>query len=188
MELEITLKEFEERCKKIVDSFCEQVKGLGIGGSDINLIKNILVKTTTGNRKLISMASVMPGNDNGIIIAPYDSSNLGSISSAINSLDIGTATSGSGKLFFQPQKLTLQVVENKLAIVKKTSNIFKIDLRSLRQRWIKQHSKNKKSIGEDNYNNAVQKIETILKDTSGKIDKKVDSFILHAQKLYGYRS
>jgi ribosome recycling factor len=188
MELEITLKEFGEKCKQIVDSFREQAKGLGLGGSDTNLIKNILVKSPGGSKKLISMASVMPGNAGIIVITPYNSNTLGLISSAINSLDIGTVTSGSGKLFFQPQKVTLEVIERKFKFIKTIANTFKNNLRSLRQNWVKKHSKNKKSLGEDNYNNAFKKLEKTLKDSSGKIDEQVDSFIAHAKKLYGYKS
>jgi ribosome recycling factor len=188
MELETTLEKVEKNCKNIVDKFQEEIKNLGLGGSNVDLIRNIIVKTPGGNRRIISLASVGPGSGGEVVITPYERSNSSAICSAINGIGIGTATGGSGKIFFKPQKISLEIVEKKLNLVKSICNKKKADLRMQRQNWVKKHSKNKKSLGEDNYNTAMKKLEKIINNNSAEIDNKVSKFTNNIRKFYGYKS
>ena len=171
-------EEIEERMKKAVSVFEEQLAGVRAGRANPKILDKVLVEYYGVPTPINQVANIMVPEARMIAIQPWDASILKDVEKAILEANIGINPNNDGKvirLIFP--ELTEERRKELVKDIKKMSEDSKIALRNIRRDGIDDFKAKEKAseITEDDLRNAEEDIQKLTDKYVGKIDSAVEA-------------
>lgn len=172
--LQEALKQTEERMRKTVEDFEQELKSLRTGRASVHLVDHIRVDYYGTLTPLNQLATISTPEPTLIVIQPWDTSAIGAIEKAILSSDIGITPNNDGKLIRLPvPPLTEERRKQMAKSVAQIAEQHRIALRHVRQAARDQIQKMQKDkeIPEDDEHKGLDRIQELTNVYSKKIDE-----------------
>lgn len=171
-------EEIEERMKKAVSVFEEQLAGVRAGRANPKILDKVLVEYYGVPTPINQVANIMVPEARMIAIQPWDASILKDVEKAILEANIGINPNNDGKvirLIFP--ELTEERRKELVKDIKKMSEDSKIALRNIRRDGIDDFKAKEKAseITEDDLRNAEEDIQKLTDKYVGKVDSAVEA-------------
>ncbi|QJR44297.1 ribosome recycling factor [Mycoplasma miroungirhinis] len=168
MEIDLYLMELEEKAKKVIDNFDNQMQKIAVGRANPNLINKIKVDYYGSEMTLDELASIAIATPLQLLVKPYDVGSTKEIEKAIKdyNLPIQIANEGNQIRLTYPSMTT----EKRKEMVKELNHLTehaRIGIRQIRQD-INKSIKNDKELSEDLQKNYL---DVIQKNIDSNIDK-----------------
>jgi len=179
--IEDRMKKTEERMKKAIDVFAEDLKTIRAGRANPSVLDKITVDYYGTPTKIDQMAAVSVPEARMMVIQPWDASTLSKIQKAILASDLGLNPANDGKVLritFPP--LTEERRRDLVKEVAKRAEECKVAVRSVRRDANEKLKAAKKSseITEDDLKEAEEKIQKL----TDKYIKSVDDLMKAKEK------
>ena len=166
-------KETEEKMKKSINVYKEELQGIRAGRANPSLLDNISVDYYGTNTPLKQVASVSAPEPRLLVIQPWDANLIPAIEKEILKSDLGLNPSNDGKLIRLPiPMLTEERRKELVKVVGKSQENAKVAVRNTRRDAndaIKKMEKNKE-LSEDERRQAEEKIQEITNKYIEEID------------------
>ncbi|MBR6252857.1 MAG: ribosome recycling factor [Clostridia bacterium] len=171
-------EEIEERMKKAVSVFEEQLAGVRAGRANPKILDKVLVEYYGVPTPINQVANIMVPEARMIAIQPWDASILKDVEKAILEANIGINPNNDGKvirLIFP--ELTEERRKELVKDIKKMSEDSKIALRNIRRDGIDDYKAKEKAseITEDDLRAAEEDIQKLTDKYVGQIESLVDA-------------
>ncbi|HCX03021.1 MAG TPA: ribosome recycling factor [Clostridiales bacterium] len=167
-------KELEERMKKTVEYFKDDVSTIRAGRANPKLVEKIMVDYYGTKTPLNQIANISAPEPRVLVIKPWDANVLEEIEKAIQKSDLGINPGNDGKIIrlVIPQ-LTEERRKELIKTVKKEVEKAKVALRNERRDAIDTFKKmeKKSEMTEDDLRDAEDKVQEIIDKYSEEIDK-----------------
>lgn len=169
------IKNLEEKMKKNVNVFKNELEGIKAGRANPKILDKILADNYGSLSPISQMANITVPEARILQISPWDSTALKSIEKAILTSDLGINPSNDGKIIrLVFPELTEERRKDLSKEVKKKGEDAKIGIRNIRREGVDEiEALKKKSI----------LTEDDLKRDKEKIQKSTDKFILEIDKI-----
>lgn len=169
-------EEIEEKMKKALSVFEEQISTIRAGRANPKILEKVLVEYYGVPTPINQVANIMVPEARMIAIQPWDASLLKEVEKAIQKSDIGINPNNDGKvirLIFP--ELTEERRKELVKEVKKMSEDAKVALRNVRRDGIEGYKAKQKAseITEDDLHNAEDEIQKLTDKYVGKIEEVV---------------
>jgi len=170
-------EEIEEKMKKAVSVFEEQLAGVRAGRANPKILDKVLVEYYGVPTPINQVANIMVPEARMIAIQPWDASILKDVEKAILEANIGINPNNDGKvirLIFP--ELTEERRKELVKDIKKMSEDSKIALRNIRRDGIEGFKAKQKAseITEDDLHGAEEDIQKLTDKYVGKIEDLVE--------------
>ena len=171
-------EDIEERMKKALSVFEEQLAGVRAGRANPKILDKVLVEYYGVPTPINQVANIMVPEARMIAIQPWDASILKEVEKAILEANIGINPNNDGKvirLIFP--ELTEERRKELVKDIKKMSEDSKIALRNIRRDGIDDFKAKEKAseITEDDLRNAEEGIQKLTDKYVGLVDSAVDA-------------
>ena len=171
-------EEIEEKMKKAVSVFEEQLAGVRAGRANPKILDKVLVEYYGVPTPINQVANIMVPEARMIAIQPWDASILKDVEKAILEANIGINPNNDGKvirLIFP--ELTEERRKELVKDIKKMSEDSKIALRNIRRDGIDSYKAKEKAseITEDDLHGAEEDIQKLTDKYVGKVEELVDA-------------
>ena len=171
-------EDIEERMKKALNVFEEQLAGVRAGRANPKILDKVMVEYYGVPTPINQVANIMVPEARMIAIQPWDASILKEVEKAILEANIGINPNNDGKvirLIFP--ELTEERRKELVKDIKKMSEDSKIALRNIRRDGIDDFKAKEKAseITEDDLRNAEEGIQKLTDKYVGLIDNAVDA-------------
>jgi ribosome recycling factor len=167
-------KEAEQKMKRTVTVFNEELMGIRAGRANPTLLDKISIDYYGTDTPLKQLASISAPEPRLLVIQPWDSKSIPEIEKAILKSDLGLNPSNDGKLIRLPiPQLTEERRKELTKIVGKNAENAKIAIRNIRRDSndnLKKMEKNKE-ISEDELKQAEEEIQKITDKYIEEVDK-----------------
>ncbi len=171
-------EEIEERMKKALSVFEEQLAGVRAGRANPKILDKIQVSYYGVPTPINQVANIMVPEARMIAIQPWDASILKEVEKAILEANIGINPNNDGKIIrlIFPE-LTEERRKELVKDIKKMSEDSKIALRNIRRDGIDDYKAKEKAseITEDDLRNAEEDIQKLTDKYVGLVDSAVDA-------------
>ncbi len=171
-------EEIEERMKKALSVFEEQLGGVRAGRANPKILDKVQVSYYGVPTPINQVANIMVPEARIIAIQPWDASILKEIEKAILEANIGINPNNDGKIIrlIFPE-LTEERRKELVKEIKKMSEDSKIALRNIRRDGIDDYKAKEKAseITEDDLRNAEEDIQKLTDKYVGLVDSAVDA-------------
>ena len=170
------IDEHEQKMKKAVEFFNDELKSVRTGRASTGLVENLKVDyygTPTPLRQLATLAA--PQADM-IVIKPFDPASVGEIEKAIKNSDLSLAPVNEGKIIrLNVPPLSQERRTQLVAQVRQVGEQSKVIIRNIRRDANKQFEKEQKdkTITEDNLDKGKKQIDDITKKYTDRVDSVV---------------
>ena len=169
-------EEIEEKMKKALSVFEEQISTIRAGRANPKILEKIQVEYYGVPTPINQVANIMVPEARMITIQPWDASLLKEVEKAIQKSDIGINPNNDGKvirLIFP--ELTEERRKELVKEVKKMSEDAKVALRNIRRDGIESFKAKQKAseITEDDLHNAEDEIQKLTDKYVGKVEDVV---------------
>ncbi len=168
------LKQTEEKMKKTIQDFENELKSVRTGRASVHLVDPIRVDYYGTLTPLNQLATISTPEPTLIVIQPWDTSGIGAIEKAILNSDIGITPSNDGKVIRLPvppltEERRKQLVRN----VSQMAEQHRIAIRQIRQASRDQIQKleKDKQVSEDASHDGQDRIQTLTNDYTKIIDE-----------------
>ncbi len=167
----------EEKFKKSLDVFINEIKGIRTGRATTAIFDNIYVQYYGKNTPLKQLATFAIPDAKTIIIKPYDASILGEIEKAIQKSNLGLNPSNDGnilRVIIPP--LSEERRKQYTKVAKDYSEKAKVSVRNIRRDLLKdlENQKKEKKVTEDEKKRIENELQKLLSDYEKKIDEILD--------------
>ena len=171
-------EDIEERMKKALNVFEEQLAGVRAGRANPKILDKVMVEYYGVPTPINQVANIMVPEARMIAIQPWDASILKEVEKAILEANIGINPNNDGKvirLIFP--ELTEERRKELVKDIKKMSEDSKIALRNIRRDGIDDFKAKEKAseITEDDLRSAEEEIQKLTDKYVGLIDNAVDA-------------
>ncbi len=170
-------KDAEERMEKAFDVFRNDLKSARTGRASPQMLDALRVDNYGTMSPIRDMASVTCPDAATIVIKPYTADSLKEIEKAIRSSDLGLAPNNDGKVI----RLSVPAMSGDqrkkiVAQVKKSAEAAKVSCRNIRRDGNKHYNdaEKAKTMTEDDRDKGKEKVQDLLKQYEGKIDRLSD--------------
>jgi ribosome recycling factor len=176
MSTQEVIKVSEEKMKKAVELFQDELKTIRTGRANPEVFKRVRVECYGSMLALHEVAGITVPDGRSFLIQPFDKGNLKAIEQAIISSDLGFNPSNDGAAI----RINVPVLseDRRKELIKQVGKISeekgKVVLRNLRRDAQDQLKKLKGSISEDELKKAQEDIEKITGKFIGLIDEHAD--------------
>ena len=170
------IDEHEQKMKKAVEFFNDELKSVRTGRASTGLVENLKVDyygTPTPLRQLATLAA--PQADM-IVIKPFDPASVGEIEKAIKNSDLSLAPVNEGKIIrLNIPPLSQERRTQLVAQVRQVGEQSRVIIRNIRRDANKQLEKEQKdkTITEDNLDKGKKQIDDITKKYTDRVDSVV---------------
>lgn len=171
--LQEVLKQTEEKMKKTLEDFDQELKTLRTGRASVHLVDHIKLDYYGTMTPLNQIATISTPEPSLIVIQPWDTSVINQIEKAIMSSDLGITPSNDGKIIRLPippltEERRKQMVKN----VTQMAEQHRIAIRHIRQTQRDQAQKlqKEKQITEDDEKRGLDKIQELTNSFTKKVD------------------
>jgi len=171
-------EDIEERMKKAVSVFEEQLAGVRAGRANPKILDKVLVEYYGVPTPINQVANIMVPEARIIAIQPWDASILKDVEKAILEANIGINPNNDGKVIrLVFPELTEERRKELVKDIKKMSEESKVALRNIRRDGIEDFKAKQKAseITEDDLHSAEDGIQKLTDKYVGKVDEAVDS-------------
>lgn len=170
-------KEAEQKMKRTVTVFNEELMGIRAGRANPTLLDKISIDYYGTDTPLKQLSSISAPEPRLLVIQPWDSKSIPEIEKAILKSDLGLNPSNDGKLIRLPiPQLTEERRKELTKIVGKNAENAKIAIRNIRRDSndnLKKMEKNKE-ISEDELKQAEEEIQKITDKYIEEVDKLME--------------
>jgi len=167
-------KELEERMKKTVEYFKDDISTIRAGRANPKLVEKIMVDYYGTKTPLNQIANISAPEPRVLVVKPWDANVLENIEKAIQISDLGVNPGNDGKVIrlVIPQ-LTEERRKDLIKTVKKEVEKAKIALRNERRDTIDTFKKmeKKSEMTEDDLRDAEDKVQELIDKYSKEIDE-----------------
>ncbi len=167
-------KEAENRMKKTVEVYKEELKGIRAGRANPALLDQILVDYYGTPTPVKQLATITAPEPRLLVVQPWDANLIPAIEKAILKSDLGLNPSNDGKVIRLPIPLLTEERRKELVkLVKKSSENAKVSIRNIRRETIdaiKKMEKNKE-LSEDDRKAAENETQKITDNYIKMIDE-----------------
>jgi ribosome recycling factor len=164
-----------------LEHYKEELRGIRAGKASSHLIESVTLEVYGSQMKIKELGTITAPEPRQLIVHPFDATNVGPISKAINQADLGLRSSAEGKtvrVFFP--ELTQ---ERRKELVKQTHTRreeAKVSIRNIRrdENELVKKKKNDGHIPEDD----LKKLEKQIQDLTDKFCKDIDDLAAAKEK------
>ena len=179
--MKLELKPYEEKMKKAISVYEENLAGIRAGRANANVLSKIMVDYYGSPTAITAVASVSQPDARTLLIQPWDASTLKGIEKAILASDLGITPQSDGRairLVF-PQLTEERRKELRKQVLKEGEDA-KVAIRNIRRDAMDLAKKMKKDgeLTEDEQKNA----EKAIQDITDKYIKNVDAITAKKEK------
>jgi len=178
LNMELYLKELEDRLKMLVQKFDEELKSVRTSRPSVQLIEDIKVNYYDQNLPIKQLGSLGIRPPRDIEITAWDKNAVGPIAKAIEDAKRGFSVSADGTVV----RVTLPPLTDERRAeftrhVKKMSEEVRIQVRHRRDETIKElkSAQDGKELNEDQVFKGKEKIQKIVDETNGKIESALEN-------------
>ena len=172
--MKIDTKPYEEKMKKSIASFEEELATINAGRASVAMLNHIQVEYFGSNMPINQIAEIKIPDPRTLVIAPWDASSLKSIEKAILASDLGINPQNDGKIirlaFPQPTEERRKELSKK---VEKMAEECKVAVRNIR-RDANDKAKDMKKNGEMT-EDELKASEKLIQDLTDKYVKNADT-------------
>ncbi|MDW7668254.1 MAG: ribosome recycling factor [Bacillota bacterium] len=167
-------KELEERMKKTVEYFKDDISTIRAGRANPKLVEKIMVDYYGTKTPLNQIANISAPEPRVLVVKPWDANVLENIEKAIQASDLGINPGNDGKIIrlVIPQ-LTEERRKDLIKTVKKEVEKAKVALRNERRDTLDTFKKmeKKSEMTEDDLKDAESKVQELIDKYSKEIDE-----------------
>src|SRR4051812_41442843 len=171
------LKDAEDRMEKALDVFRNDLKSARTGRASPQMLAGLRVDNYGSPTPINGVAAVTCPDAQTIVIKPYTADSLKEIEKAIRGSDLGLAPNNDGKVI----RLTIPAMSGDqrkkiVAQIKKQAESAKVSCRNIRRDGNKhfEDAEKAKTMTEDDRDKGKEKMQDLLKQYEGKIDRLAD--------------
>jgi ribosome recycling factor len=169
------LKSSEDKMKKVLDLFQEELKTIRTGKANPDVFKRIRIECYGASMSLPEVAGVSAPDGRSFMIQPFDKSNLKAIETAIQNSDLGFSPSNDGSVIRINVPPLSNDRRNELVkqVSKMTEEKAKIPIRNIRRDAQDSLKKLKGTVSDDE----LKKDQDNLEKTTSKYIATVDELL-----------
>lgn len=172
------LLDCEERMEKAADLYHNQLGGLRTGRATPGLVDSVRVEMYGSMMPLKQCATVSVPEPQQLLIRPFDASQIGAISKAIQSSDVGLAPNSDGRVIrLNVPPLSTERRKQLVSRVKELAEEARVSVRNVRRdanKHADQLSK-EKSISEDDAARLKEQIQDFTKKYEGRVNSLAET-------------
>ena len=171
------LKDATDRMEKALGVFVNELKGLRSGRATPAMLDSIRADYYGSPTPIKQIANISCPDPASIVIKPFQSEDLKEIEKAIRSSDLGLAPNNDGKVIrLSVPAMSGDQRKKLVAQIKKQSESAKVSCRNIRRDANKgfDDAEKAKTMTEDDRDKSKEKMQELLKQYEGKIDRLSD--------------
>jgi len=173
MDADEILLDAEERMSKAADLYHDQLQGLRTGRATPALVESIRVEMYGSMMPLKQCATISVPEPQQIAIRPYDATQIGAISKAIQASDVGLAPNSDGRIIrLNVPPLSTERRKQIVARVKELAEEARVSIRNIRRDANKHADQGEKdkTFGEDERDSIKDEVQELTKKYEGKVN------------------
>ena len=178
MPVEEIISENEDKMKKAIEVFRNELKGVRTGRASTGLVENLKIDYYGSPTPLKQMATLAAPEPDMIVIKPFDPASVKEIDKAIRNSDLSIAPIVEGKIIrLNIPALSEERRKQLVGQAKQIGELTKVSLRNIRRDANKHFDTEQKDklITEDDRDKGKKEIDDITKNYVDKVDEVVKS-------------
>ncbi|QDT37253.1 ribosome recycling factor [Stratiformator vulcanicus] len=173
MDADEILLDAEERMSKAADLYHDQLQGMRTGRATPALVESVRVEMYGSMMPLKQCATISVPEPQQIVVRPYDATQIGAISKAIQASDVGLAPNSDGRLIrLNVPPLSTERRKQIVSRVKELAEEARVSIRNIR-RDANKHAdtaEKEKTFGEDDRDSVKDQVQEFTKKYEGKVN------------------
>jgi ribosome recycling factor len=165
------LLDCEERMEKAADLYQSQLGGLRTGRATPGLVESVRVEMYGSMMPLKQCATISVPEPQQLLIRPFDASQIGQISKAIQSSDVGLAPNSDGRVIrLNVPPLSTERRKQLVSRVKELAEEARVAIRNVRRDANRHADQLSKTASEDEVERLKEQIQDFTKKYEGRVN------------------